>query len=264
MKTDTLLSAASIGIVVCVSGEMEVIINEQPYKVIRGSYYLISPLIKTIIISKSQDYKELEMLESIEHFHFIMHRLSSIIGQLAIPSRPLMQADENTLKLMIEQYKRIHHYKELLNSTSKHTERVLYELLLEHAIQGLWFISIEYYYKHHEHSLHPQRHYSQVTTSFVVRINQEFREQRSVSYYAEQAHLSTGHFSHIIKAETGLSPIKLIIMVTINNAKLLLEQTDKTIKEIAHELGFPEQFTFRKYFKKHVGISPKEYRKNPM
>ncbi len=43
-------------------------------------------------------------------------------------------------------------------------------------------------------------------------------------------------------------------------AKLMLEQRDKSIKQTASELNFPEQFTFRKYFKQHVGISPKEYR----
>ena len=32
------------------------------------------------------------------------------------------------------------------------------------------------------------------------------------------------------------------------------------VKEIAEELGFPEQFTFRKYFKTHTGMSPTDFR----
>ena len=32
------------------------------------------------------------------------------------------------------------------------------------------------------------------------------------------------------------------------------------IKQIAEQLNFPEQFTFRKYFKQHTGLSPKAYR----
>ncbi|MBO6073593.1 MAG: helix-turn-helix domain-containing protein, partial [Paludibacteraceae bacterium] len=35
-------------------------------------------------------------------------------------------------------------------------------------------------------------------------------------------------------------------------------------KEVAAELGFPEQFTFRKYFKTHTGISPSEFRHQSM
>lgn len=50
-----------------------------------------------------------------------------------------------------------------------------------------------------------------------------------------------------------------INMVTINQAKNLLRQPDILVKQVAEELGFPEQFTFRKYFKTHTGISPSEY-----
>lgn len=49
---------------------------------------------------------------------------------------------------------------------------------------------------------------------------------------------------------------------TVAKAKNLLENTKMSIKEIAMELHFPEQFSFRKYFKQHVGIPPKQYRKS--
>ena len=42
----------------------------------------------------------------------------------------------------------------------------------------------------------------------------------------------------------------------------MLENTKMSIKEIAMELHFPEQFSFRKYFKQHAGIPPKQYRKS--
>ena len=38
-------------------------------------------------------------------------------------------------------------------------------------------------------------------------------------------------------------------------------QQDLQVKDIADRLGFPEQFTFRKYFKTHTGMSPTEYRR---
>jgi AraC-like DNA-binding protein len=33
------------------------------------------------------------------------------------------------------------------------------------------------------------------------------------------------------------------------------------VKDVAAQLGFPEQFTFRKYFKTHTGMSPTEYQR---
>lgn len=51
-----------------------------------------------------------------------------------------------------------------------------------------------------------------------------------------------------------------IISYTVNQAKRLLSQTELSVKEIAEKLGFPEQFTFRKYFKTHTEMSPTDFR----
>lgn len=51
-----------------------------------------------------------------------------------------------------------------------------------------------------------------------------------------------------------------ITSYTVSQAKCLLSQTGLSVKEIAARLGFPEQFTFRKYFKTHAGMSPTEFR----
>ena len=67
---------------------------------------------------------------------------------------------------------------------------------------------------------------------------------------------------YVLVGESGPTPSDWIIAITIVQSKLLLEKTRKSIKEIAAELNFPEQFTFRKYFKQHTGIPPKEYRLN--
>ena len=101
---------------------------------------------------------------------------------------------------------------------------------------------------------------SNVAYSFIIMLHEKYRSERSVSWYAAQAHMSTGHFSAIIRETTGQSPSEWISSVTTTYAKLLLEQTDKSIKEIANELNFPEQFTFRKYFKRYAGVSPTDYR----
>lgn len=41
---------------------------------------------------------------------------------------------------------------------------------------------------------------------------------------------------------------------------ILTYQPETSIKEVAQQLNFPEQFTFRKYFKQHTGMSPSDYR----
>jgi len=84
--------------------------------------------------------------------------------------------------------------------------------------------------------------------------------ERKVSYYANEAGLSPNHFTRIIRERTGKTPSEWIASMIIVNAKVLLEQKDLNIKDVAAKLNFPEQYTFRKFFKLHVGMSPKEYR----
>ena len=63
-----------------------------------------------------------------------------------------------------------------------------------------------------------------------------------------------------VKKQYGKTPSKLIRERLTLEAKRLLHLTYKSIKEIAHELGFNDEFYFSRYFKKEVGVSPKVFR----
>ena len=99
-----------------------------------------------------------------------------------------------------------------------------------------------------------------IAYKFIYSLHLHVKTERSVNFYTNEANLSSSHFTRIVKDKTGKTPSEWIADMTIVNAKLLLEQSGMSIKEIAAELNFPEQFTFRKFFKLHVGIPPKEYR----
>ena len=102
----------------------------------------------------------------------------------------------------------------------------------------------------------------QVFIGFMQSLGLHYAERYPVSRYADEAHLSVRHFSSLIRAYTGQKPMEWIIVYTIGQAKHLLSQTELSVKEIAGQLGFPEQFTFRKYFKTHAGMSPTRFRFN--
>ncbi len=95
---------------------------------------------------------------------------------------------------------------------------------------------------------------------FIILLFKNYKHHREVSFYAESLLLSHNHFTRIIKEISYRTPSEWIAIVTINQAKKLLRHNDLSIKEVAKELSFPEQFTFRKYFKQHTGLSPKEFR----
>jgi len=82
----------------------------------------------------------------------------------------------------------------------------------------------------------------------------------TVKYCAEAMNLSPNYFSDLLKSETGKNAQEHIHYQLLEKAKTLLASSNKSINEIAFELGFEYPQNFSKLFKKKVGITPTLYR----
>ena len=82
----------------------------------------------------------------------------------------------------------------------------------------------------------------------------------SVAYFAEKLCLSSNYFGDLIKKETGISAQEYIQTKLINIAKEKVFDSNKSVSEIAYELGFKYPQHFSRLFKKKVGHSPQEFR----
>ncbi len=96
--------------------------------------------------------------------------------------------------------------------------------------------------------------------SFNSLLESNFVAKRAVSFYAGHYHLTVDAFSKKVKRQFGKTPSKLIQERLVLEAKKLLHLTHKSVKEIATELNFEDEFYFSRYFKKEVGVSPKKFR----
>lgn len=95
---------------------------------------------------------------------------------------------------------------------------------------------------------------------FSMEVGRHYRKERKVIFYADLLHLSAGYLSTIIKKYSGKSAAEWIDDYVILEAKALLRSTNMTIQQVSYELNFPSQSFFGKYFKRHTGMSPKEYK----
>lgn len=83
----------------------------------------------------------------------------------------------------------------------------------------------------------------------------------SVKYFAERCFLSPNYFGDLVKKETGHTPQEFIQTKIIELSKEELLGTKKTVSEIAYGLGFQYAQHFNRYFKRNVGRTPSEYRR---
>jgi AraC family transcriptional regulator, arabinose operon regulatory protein len=75
------------------------------------------------------------------------------------------------------------------------------------------------------------------------------------------ASLSPSRFAHLFRQQTGITPQRFIEQHRLNRALQLLEMTQLSIKEIAHQVGFADPFYFTHRFKHHLGMAPRRYRR---
>lgn len=92
-------------------------------------------------------------------------------------------------------------------------------------------------------------------------IDEHFTETITVEQMSKIANMSISGFSHRFKKFLGLAPLKYLTRLRIGFAQKMLISTDKTIADVATEVGYDTIGHFNNQFKNFVGVSPQNYRK---
>ena len=83
---------------------------------------------------------------------------------------------------------------------------------------------------------------------------------RTAKDYAERLAVHVNHLNKVLKESTGKTTTDLISSRIVQEAKILLKQTDWNISEIAYSLGFEEVAHFSNFFKKQTTFAPIAFR----
>lgn len=86
-------------------------------------------------------------------------------------------------------------------------------------------------------------------------------KKRSVSYYAARLYVTPKYLSAVCKSVSGCTASALIHRHVCKDIQYMLMRRDKSIKEIANELDFPNLSFFGKYVRQHLGVSPRNFRR---
>lgn len=97
---------------------------------------------------------------------------------------------------------------------------------------------------------------------FQKSIREGFSESKSISQYAKEIGITTMHLNRVCKMVVNKSPIQIIHEQLIVEAKKYLLNTSYSISEISYFLNFNDPAYFTRLFKRNVGVSPSDFRKN--
>ncbi|MEE1945823.1 helix-turn-helix domain-containing protein [Pedobacter sp. KR3-3] len=103
-----------------------------------------------------------------------------------------------------------------------------------------------------------------IIRKFNLLVEANFKSEHSVSFYAAQLCKSPKTLSNLFAIFNQKSPSQVIQERIMAEAKRLLYYTDRSVKQLTFELGFEDVSYFSNFFKKNAGLSPSDFRNQPV
>lgn len=245
----------SLLLALCIRGEAQYTVDTIEHKVKPNDImiisngqvvddYLLSPDCSGIAIMVSYDfYREIV---------FDVHELSSLF--IFSRNHPVVTLSEDEARMIQEYYQLL---KNKVEDQNHHFRREVARSLLSTVIYDL---SNSLYHIANTTTI-KQTRADRIFKEFIQLVEANYREKRRVTWYGNQLCISPKYLSETVKSVSRQTPNEWIDRYVILEICNLLRNTTKSIKEIANDLHFPTQSFLGKYFKDHVGVSPKEYRR---
>lgn len=238
----------------CSDGNAITSINFKEYNINKNTILVIPPhsIVETIELSNNFTINALYFsFDTIVELNVIKdYDNITKIAQL-----PCVEIDENDFNDLIEFYNFI---VKQYNSID-----IIYKKTMSNFLINAINLKIRSIYKSDKIKLEksvPTRH-NLITTNFFKLLFNNYKENRSISFYADKLCLSQKYLSSIIKKSTGYPMLFWTNNILVIYAKCKLKSTSLTITQISDELNFPNPSIFGRFFKQHTGMTPLSYRK---
>lgn len=131
--------------------------------------------------------------------------------------------------------------------------------VVQHVIMAIFYSSEQV--RNIDDNEPPRSNADVLSKEFLVLVKENFRQERQLQFYADKLCITPRYLSRVVKEITNSSAAEWIERYVVLEARALLKSTNMTIQQISDELNFPSQTFFGKYFKRRMGVSPKEYRR---
>ena len=233
------------------TGTAEFVVDCHSYIVGKGDMLLVAPRMSVKLMKKSSDFGTCGLC--MEPFFFDSLSIGSYVY------KRLYNSSHTTYVLRLEDSDTVHIRKTLdLMShylTSDHPAEMAGSLVN--------FLLLQITEIFHSQNVHPAgrvKHSDALFRLFRKLLAENYRKEHELQFYADSLHISQTYLSRVIRQISGKTVNNYIAEALYTDARRLLVFTDLTVKEIAEQLGFSDQSSFGKFFKKKSETSPANFR----
>lgn len=242
-------------VAVCLKGNIHFGINMQEYHIKANSLVVILPGQIVQLYEHSDDFAGLFLGMSREFSKDTILSVQKLLSALLyVKDHPCTELTEDDIKCISQ-------YHTMLWEKVKMKDTFYRKEIVQSLTLSLFYEICKIFHRYQSLKNGHVSNKDKIFLQFMNSIADHYREERKLSFYADILCITSKYLSVIVKDESGYTASEIIDNYVILEAKTLLKSTNMTIQEIANYLNFANQSFFGKYFKKHTGISPKEYKK---
>ena len=203
-----------------------------------------------------QEFSEDAQLSYIVFSSSFVEKNSYGMRRLSLPTKnyqPIVQVNQEQADIIV-------HFSDLLEKAVNSTPTMLSSDRMVHIFNLIQQTYLELATSMSSQSHHSQDRKTEIYQEYSDLVLQHYHEWHHVAQYAEAMHVTVPHLCSTIKSASGHTAGDIIVDAILMDAKAQLKVTTTSIKEIAARLGFENVAFFNRFFKSHVGLTPRAYR----
>lgn len=239
----------------CIDGNADATVNQCRGRIERNAMILLLPGSLLMLESRSDDFRIMFCAFSRELFSEAGYRLEPSFFRFLM-EKPITYPDD-------QRAEGIRAWLQMAVYTYNDKDNIFRNTIIKNRLQNIF---LEIYDKQQRFTgvkypdSESSTRQSELFTGFITLVHEHCSRDREVSFYADKLCISTRYLSTIVRSMAQASAKELIDRLVMVEIKMLLQSTDLSVQEIAYRLHFPDQSYLGRYFKKHAGVSPTDFR----
>ena len=247
-----------------------------PCKILCGVYaFMIKGKARATVNITQYDFRENDLIYLAPNSFFLVHEFSED-AQLSyiIFSSSFLEKNAYSLRrprlvtvdacqivnVTSEQAKIITDFSQLIEESVNCSPSMLNSERMVHIYNLVHLMFQDYFVANSDATSKVMDRKTEIYHEYSELVMKHYHEWHHVSDYAEALHITVPHLCSTIKQASQRTAGDLIVEAILTDAKAQLKLSVSPIKEIAISLGFENVAFFNRFFKTHVGTTPKNYR----
>lgn len=244
-----------VGLVICRKGSFTFLLNQKSFSAKTGETLFIPGDSQFMVLQESEDVELFILIYKIEPIRDIMG--NSVVSMHLYS----LLATEPCYVWNTGEEGEVLKYMSLLDSTFHLEENTFNHYEQKLLLLGLTYRLCSVYNRKLVAERASVGHKHDIFIRLIQLIEQHYKEERGVEFYADKLCLSPKYLSVLSKSICGYTVQELVFKSIIRKSISLLKNTQKNIQEISDYFNFPNASYFGTFFRKQTGMSPQQYRR---